>query len=476
MNRLRQDGLASSWSAERRLLAVACGGGLLFFYLAGSLGIHPCVDDCKTYTVAMGTHGAGRFSALFHAWRPWAVPAFFATFGSYNPQTVEAIVLTQTLLGFASWIYLAWALGVFLSRVMWVRRAAFALVAPLMLGQAYQRYNQWLASDSLALTALLLLLAVCLHFLEAASHGTMTRTRRNLFTAALLGATAVLVATRDSNLLPAMATGCFLVARGWRYRELRGLLLRCFAGVCVLVLLQLPFAAQRHRYNDEDIFAGWVLPSPELREYFVAHGMPADLADAGSSLTPRDLGDIRNEEVIHARTMLEQAPSIRGFFPHFGAIYRGYLLSHPGLVAGVVTRHAEMIFDQEGPGPTGFATSREDSWQVLRYAARFELPEPRGWAALVVAVVIVFAYAAVWLRSKFHDGSMLRGVSALPLFLMATGALNAILSFFGDVWEPLEMSRHAFLGSIEVRLGVAASVVFVLDYVARWSLNPRRRL
>ena len=53
--------------------------------------------------------------------------------------------------------------------------------------------------------------------------------------------------------------------------------------------------------------------------------------------------------------------------------------------------------------------------------------------------------------------------SFVPLFLVAMGVTNAILGFFGDVWERSEMERHAFIGSMILRLGLILCLLRLIE-------------
>ena len=57
--------------------------------------------------------------------------------------------------------------------------------------------------------------------------------------------------------------------------------------------------------------------------------------------------------------------------------------------------------------------------------------------------------------------------SFVPLLLAATGVVNAILGFFGDVWERSEMERHAFIGSMVLRLGLILCLLRLIEEARR---------
>ena len=60
--------------------------------------------------------------------------------------------------------------------------------------------------------------------------------------------------------------------------------------------------------------------------------------------------------------------------------------------------------------------------------------------------------------------------SFAPLFLAAMGLVNAILGFRGDVWERSEMERHAFVGSMVLRLRLMLCLLRLIEEARRrWS-------
>jgi ABC-type thiamin/hydroxymethylpyrimidine transport system permease subunit len=61
----------------------------------------------------------------------------------------------------------------------------------------------------------------------------------------------------------------------------------------------------------------------------------------------------------------------------------------------------------------------------------------------------------------------------LPLIFMAAGVSNAIVAFFGELWEPGEMARHAFVGSVLLHVGVCLAILFWADqFIAARSQQP----
>ena len=55
--------------------------------------------------------------------------------------------------------------------------------------------------------------------------------------------------------------------------------------------------------------------------------------------------------------------------------------------------------------------------------------------------------------------------AGLPAMVGILGGANALGAFFADLWIPSEMARHAFIGSIVLRIGVVLALAVFLDVV-----------
>src|SRR5208283_3022064 len=156
--------------------------------------------------------GGEFFHTLYTMFRPWAVPTFFSLFGAFEISSAARIVLSQTYIAFLSWLLFAYACqGMFATRAL--KFVGFVLVSSLMFGQGYYHFNQFLLSDSLAMSSVLMQYALVFlfprfaNFCEKADHG---RTYIVLYLAVIFIVTAFEMATRDANIMLGLSGVAFL--------------------------------------------------------------------------------------------------------------------------------------------------------------------------------------------------------------------------------------------------------------------------
>jgi hypothetical protein len=207
-------------------------------------------------------------------------------------------------------------------------------------------------------------------------------------------------------------------------------------------------AKMRHAANAENILVGIVLPNPEIRQFFVDNGMSPQLAKAGAGLPEQDLSRVGYQEMYDIQAGLRQL--YLPFLPQFDGIYARYLALHPGFVIRTVAKYWRMIFDQwwgaTTPNPL-----------ILGPSPRLSLAD---WLPLCFYPIFPMLYLV--------RADLRRRVGYWPVLLVLIGFGNAVLGFFGDVWTPSEMERHAFIGSVIMRAGVIVCLLFATD--SAWTL------
>ena len=161
----------------------------------------------------MQASGDEFFHTLLTMFRPWAVPTFFSLFGDFEISSAARIVISQTYIAFLSWLLFAYACqGMFATRAM--KFIGFVAVSSLMFGQSYYHFNQFLLSNSLAMSSVLTQYALVFlfprfaHFCEKVDHG---KTYVVLYSAVFFIITAFEMATRDANIMLGFSGIAFLV-------------------------------------------------------------------------------------------------------------------------------------------------------------------------------------------------------------------------------------------------------------------------
>lgn len=448
----------------RRGFFVAVLVVFLYLYLTVSLGTPICFDDCLSYLALSDKSGFAFFKTWKTMWRPWVVPVFYSLFGSYNAFAAHKIVLVQTFFSFAAWLVFAFSVcRFFLGRF---RLVVFFVVASLMFAQSYYVFNQHLLSDSLALSLVLLFFAVIFLAVRWANRIAKSKTRTFIFFVVYWVVALVAMGTRDSNislvLIGTLLASLFVF---WPQFGTKRAFLLCGC-VFVLASFSFPHAKYRHYTNATNIIIGTVLPTAEIREFFVANGMPPVLAELGKSfpLQPLDNPDYQ----FMSRQVLRVNGLLGDFLFNVSAVYVKYLLLHPSYVLSNAYRHREIILGQYW-GENGFglpALGGGSEHVVPGDKVTTLLPKPIkiafvDYVGLDVKLIFVGFYScfvALFFRKR---------IAFLALALALVGVQNALLGFFFDTWARNEMIRHAFIGSVVFNIGFALAVLVVLNYVFR---------
>jgi hypothetical protein len=451
---------------------------LLLLYLLASLGTPICLTDCRGYIRLMGESWSNYFPTLMVSFRPWSIPVFFSLFGSYSIESASRIVLAQSFIGFLAWLAFAYATSRML-RAPAVRLFGFVVMALLMFGQGYYRFNQYLLSDSLALSSVLFQWSLILLFPDFVAWARRAPHGDRLIHAYLISivlVSAFEMATRDANIMMAAAGWAFLVWRGLTGvlrddRKLRKLLFKMSIVVFVIAIGQTISAGKRHHENAQNIMAGAVIPNEQIRRYFIQNGMPIRLQALSEKAAPQELGSIDYHEVEHMRGLVAEAsadPDCHVFLERIDRLYVSFLLTHPEYVISNTWRYWRMILDfnfvHGQNAPTTQLILSGDNVPAV-FGAILDLSLADHFPPQVGVALFLAGFILPWLRRE--------GSSWLPLLLSLLGAANALLGFFGDVWEPSEMTRHAAIGSIVLRCGLTLCALMLLEEAALRAARPR---
>jgi hypothetical protein len=233
-------------------------------------------------------------------------------------------------------------------------------------------------------------------------------------------------------------------------------------------------ARLRHPVNAKNILAGAVFANEDMRSFFSRHGMPASFDAAAADAKPQSLDAVDIDQINEVKAKMasaEPGSEETKFLGGVGGVYAMYFLTHPAYVTGNVARHWRLIFTQtldleatidHGAfaklGAQKFVRPGETTPFIAgastRLSAADYIPPIVGAALLALcALPPLIRPGEIW--------------SFVPLLLAATGVVNAILGFFGDVWERSEMERHAFIGSMVLRLGLILCLLRLIEEARR---------
>ncbi len=440
-----------------------------FVYLNYSIGTPICFDDCLSYTELMGKGSLTRYITTWHSmWRPWFVPVFFSFFGEYSLSSALSINIAQTIILFISWtIFAASIAQQFSGRFA---KITFVILSLSIYAQQYYILNRYLLSDSLALSTLLFFLSIVISFSQL-------RKKIGIKNAICLLLITALIATgsRDANVMFALLGTIYILF--FNYKTITRLqLLTIIVAIAIICINQMNHASYRHYLNVKHVLAGFVLPHPAVADFFITRGMPANL-NKGIDLKPQEWCTV-NYPQINENARLANIPD--KYIYRASKIYALWLLSHPIYVMQQAFNDRDCILGQSyatSPSLLMMGAQTEEASYIrpgekataiqqgiIRIApADFFDPKIKMMIALSLSVLFIFLYA---LKKNNY--------LAVSVFLIVSGFLNAVSSYFADMWSPSEMLRHAFIGSIIFNVGFVVSIIAAIAFLFSFFTRSRQ--
>jgi hypothetical protein len=428
----------------------------------------------------------GALVLVIRAWQSWAVPPMVFQdslknlesarygildgrlwFGQRTPLVPIVLKLTgsvqsdvapfitfQVIAGAVAFTLLAATVGRALpSAWRWVALATislFGLTTPITM------WDHVILTESLSLTCLVLATTTGLWLLER-------RTWARVWT--FLGACTLLVMVRDTHIVLTglLALGILVVAL---IRRMRTKVFPAMEVTLVVVLLALSVfgrvstvGGERHVQPTRETLFVKILPYTDRFEWFAAHGMPQ--ADRLRELR----GGIYPDAQTH--TPLFPLPNLgdpgwdefNSWVVHdANNVYNRWLVTHPVEALADFFRRPEMVWNSAG-----------GSWVFYRNPAfkEFKLLDVDVLLFPPLGVVAVLGVAAGALLLSTRPRWWREPVGVTSLVLLATGAVHNVVNYLGD---PAELSRHALVSIVQIRLGFLLLILFALP-----SLSALRR-
>ena len=372
-----------------------------------------------TYGDSTGYHAAAQlplFSVEFWAGlRSFTIPLFWKLLGNNEPLTTSA----QFVISVVCWLVLAWAIAG-LSNVRLVRWVACLLVLGLSLTGPVAQWDRALLSESLSYSLMVLLVALAIRLINRPGYGTLSAT---------LVVSLVWAFARDTNVFIAAAVIPVLVVCLLRSpKARRPILAVALVGTIAIGILVGASSSHGNRSAEPvELVAKLRLPSdnPSALIWMRAHGYTTPEA------------------------------------PNTVAVFRHYLLLHPGELFGAVFRDEPTY----APWPasekrlkalyTPDVTPYEKSparWRLPMSVQRVLTPSTPGWLIIELAILTVL----VGLALKRHRPDRMWLV---PLTLLI-GAYPQLLVLW-DV-DGLEPDRHALGAMVEIRIAMIIALVLAL--------------
>ena len=161
-----------------------------------------CFDDCKDYVALMGDSilSGSYWQILMRPHRPVSIPIIYSLFGSPTPEVALNVVRFQIILSFLAWTTFSLSVASLADGPV-ARGVIFVVTSTGMFARGYYHFNQYLLSDSIALSSLLLWFAIlvrgqnCVAWLAAKS-----AVIRALGLVAFIVLTGLVSNTRDTHI------------------------------------------------------------------------------------------------------------------------------------------------------------------------------------------------------------------------------------------------------------------------------------
>lgn len=434
---MRRDGRRIGWWASATIASVAYAALVLSTTPWDSWGV--ITPDSLEYADASER---GWFSTdLWMGWRAPGYPLFLKVVGH-----ADWLPTIQTVVSIVAWLCLAFSLAAALRRP-WTRVVGFVAVLVVSLPAAVQMWNEIGLTESFSLSLTALALAGLLRIVHRPTPAWIWGTAAvlipwmllrdpNVYLALLVVVpVVVVVAVRRDFRSPFFAAGLVLiVVAGWMLIS---------AGV-----------GERARRPTTNVVTLRVLADRDMREWFVAHGMP------DSPLVREQTGKLLIDDPVDGVRDVPGLESFQDWLQHDAQrTYLRYLATHPfRAVADPYDDRAAILSwyvnDLIHIAPEVMLSVLDlkpwmDTGDFLNVrSAELIL----AWTAIVLVLVVV---RAVGSRQSRRDPRIWLGTAVIVLALIA-----AWTSWVGDA---LEITRHGIGAAVMLRLGLVITTLVVFD-------------
>jgi hypothetical protein len=407
---------------------------LMFCLYWGAQGFTPVIST-DNYDALMGYSLLSKaYTATWHdMYRSYTVPMIFSFFGSLNERNEQRIIIFQILSSFIAWVYFAWVLGS-LCQNRALRWLVFLSVSTLMFGRGYFYSNQYLLSDSIALSLLLLWYSCILkldYLVDLLIPKATAFKVLAFFVFAIL--TSLTSNARDANVFLLLIT----ILPIWIILGRRPKYVALTLTVIILIITaqQVKTSHARSIVSIATVIETRIVTDPARAEFFEAHGLSLD---GNVKLWIKNAGPLS----IWASEIKDfpWTPELRNFIETKGkSVYALYLLTHPQYVASNVLGYPNIILNQRNVFPLHSASPI-----YLKFLSIIDLL-PFGMLLGLTLISWLFLIA----RNLFFKNR----IALFGFFFCFAGLTNSLLGFHADAWAENEAKRHCFIGSILFRVG-----------------------
>ncbi len=439
-------------------LVAGVAGSLLFAYLVGKLLVfrldHESFwKDTSTYVaVAAGPLSSSDFWA---GQRPFTLPLLYKILRADRPQFghsggLQRISSFQFILDVFSWTMLA-IVTASLMHTKATKFLGFGVILALAMTLDVSFWDKVLLSESLASSLLILLVSLGLLGVKFRDRLGVHGSRWQILYWIGIGVLCVLYSfTRDANAYFLAACALAIVAAMTLQKVRRHssaaawIVFSVFLLLILLVELRTADHGRRWTVPYFNILRRRIYPDEHARDFFESAGLPADPA------TSRIL-QLANGPFVQALEFNLAARPLIDWVEADGRVtYFRYLISQPvATFVQPIGRIGSLI----SPSSTTYRAADYSVPIWLRLLSRLFFPLPLvvmlGWCGMVVV--------ATYLLVRLHG---LRPEWAVPGLLLLTAFPMMYVVWYGDA---IEVERHAFQISVQVRLGLWLMTAFLAD-------------
>jgi hypothetical protein len=415
-----------------------------------SSGVYPMVFQDSLKLLESAERFGWLSRELWAGWRSPMTPLLFKVVGATTTDWQPAINL-HVLLGGIAWLVLAATVGRRLPGPWrWV-----AVVVILLTGLTtpVTMWDHVVLTESLSITLFLFPVAAGIRLAERRSWGR---------TAVFLAAMVPLALIRDIHLVftGPLALGAITIGVVAVHRRRGAVAAMAAVSVVVLVGLALfmrwsTIEGERDIQATRETLFVKILPYEDRFEWFARNGMPD--AERLRALRGGIAIDPQTGTQLFPLPQYEDPawPELSAWMRDEGQFtYYRWLLTHPFEALNDWFVRPKMIWNSAG-----------DSWAFYR---NVEFKGERTWGLdhLLYPPMVVVAGLTAVAAGFLHERRRRWWASAIgttALVVVGTGLVHGILSWLGD---PAEVSRHAMLANLQLRVGCLLVILLALPVVA----------
>lgn len=458
--------------------------GLL--YIKASIGTPICFrdGDCLSYTSLMDKNSFAAYGlGLWNMSKPPTVGIIYSLFGPLSLQSAITIVFFQTLFSLIAWIAFAGCLARQMDAA-WGRYGVYVFTLLSMFGRGFLHFNQFLISESLALSLLLLWLCIIVEIKTLCRWLGARNMKQGDQWLIFMLITFIVAGARDTNAYTAVFSIPVLWVLLWSGH--RRLLMGLVCAIVLVFLVTQLAAVSRHSENMFNVMTGYVMPFSEKRIFFSEKGMPLSQALVEDPTVTRSW-DIKHFDAnAFKAAKWKLAKTIGMSIFDANAIYMQYLLTHPLETTHTLYENRHLMLNSDVKivpwlssdiAPSLVFTEGKEEYmqppvipQAPEMLSLIDLfPLDGVIMATIVCLLVHIAYAC---GQREHNAMM------IGLLLAVSGLGNTTIAFLGDFWSIDEVKRHCMIGGIIFKAGCQLIIISTLCAILTKHLPyalPRRK-